>query len=356
MSSESGNITKKDLLEYSEKEFRIAQVPISLVPSDLPQTTTCTSCGEEFSLNWLEKRFLQTNLSFNEITMKYLKRVGLAFYCPKCNSIYNWNIPQFDPTGTYHFYGDEAYRHPEQGTVVVYSFIGASSIQLDVLEKCLYEIKKSILPDLSPNSWILTAKAICSGEGVDRQRLFEGWTSERRIEAIQKAQEQIKKLPDTVLKVCSVGIAKRPKQMPQNTFLKFLKKESFWSQYVWILDAASELGVLPKYFIESDGKDGWGRQDFVGLKYTPLFAHISRSNIVGPPAFVKKSQNNLTQLADVVAFVTAREVMRVIQGLEPEFSTKSFGTIKWFGFDGGGNPRSQDSVGYPWEDIHDMNV
>jgi hypothetical protein len=344
--------------EYSEKQFKAAKVPIDIVPTNLStMRLPCNRCKKTFKPNWLESRYLKSNLNFNMPTEKYWKRLDFTFNCPICHEGVSWEIKELKPTGVYHFYGDEAYRDTKTDfKVIAFSFIGSKAEDEAVLQKALYAIKKDILPTENPATWILHLSDIYSAPEKKKLPIFKGWNAERKLKAIEIAQNHISTLPEDVVKISSVGIAANRYSENQKVFEKRLKKQVFWNHYIQILDLASENCVIPKYFLESDSKDGWGNIEFIGLKYTPLFVELSRGNIIEPPYFNNKSPNGLEQLADVLAFVTAREAQKYIDKEECNVSTKRFGKIKWFGFDSYGEPCSKFSEGYPWADFHNIKA
>ncbi|WNO08883.1 hypothetical protein [Teredinibacter sp. KSP-S5-2] len=187
-----------------------------------------------------------------------------------------------------------------------------------------------------------------------RSRYFKTWNDEDARDALKFAQGKIADLSDKIYLGCSVGIAKKPGLLKVEKFEKYLKHTCFWYSYVHLLDMSCKVGVIPDYFIESDGKDGWGRQQFIGIKYTPLFVELSRCNNIAPPRFLRKKPSILFELSDVIAFSAAREAFKRIDNKEPDVSTSGLGKINWYGFDSEGNPLISESAGYPWKEFHEI--
>ncbi|WP_018417079.1 hypothetical protein [Teredinibacter turnerae] len=187
-----------------------------------------------------------------------------------------------------------------------------------------------------------------------RFHLFDGWSRDQKLNAIKKAQSVIASTGEDILKSSSIGIAKNTANIKPAIFEKEIKKDVFWFNYIHILIDATECGVVPKYYIESDGKDGWGRKDFVGLKYTPMFVEISGGNVIERPVFEIKSTKSLTQLADLIAFCAAREAGKICNKESVDITTKDLGQMRWYGFDSQGNPRFASAQGYPWEKFHNV--
>ncbi|WP_018416668.1 hypothetical protein [Teredinibacter turnerae] len=142
--------------EYSEAEFKSARVPVNFVPAYLAgKRGLCEQCRKFFNLDWLEKKWLKTNLAAPNTSL-YLKRQGMYFYCPTCKCPFEWKIRMVKPKAQYIFYGDEAYRDTKDNyKVVAYGFIGINSVHKQKLVKLLYDVKRAILPRQNPDSWLL---------------------------------------------------------------------------------------------------------------------------------------------------------------------------------------------------------
>jgi|GEM_PF-1956582 len=335
------------------KAIRALPDPVNLIPASLPCSIECPSCESDFSIDWLEKRPL-VNVVYPNSGPGRWQRTSVEFKCPACGSSYSYPTDPRSGRYRYDFFGDDARREPQQKGqpfIYVYAFIGDGPQRLGELEAALSRIKESASPGQSPEDWCLHVTDLFSGQKRTKDDRFKNWTQAGVRDFLEYAQGEIAGLPDSAHVICGFGLAYRPSGRSERQFEHYMKRQVLMFLLLDTIKETTDQKIAPRFVLESGSKDGALHHAYQSLAHTPMFSVASHCVPIPEPEFEPKRPNSLTELADVVAFIVTRYLLKRVQGKKPELDPSRFGRVFWYGFNKRGEPRRANQVGFPWDEF-----
>ncbi len=295
------------------------EVSIRFLPSDISNLSVkCTACGESFIPNWGGKRHSTHPVSMN-LKPLLLVPIGVEIRCenPNCHSLVKIDFPNKTKEGITHTYIDEAYRHLSLNRCLTnYSSISIRPKHLNHVIEQWDKFKEGLV-----ERNLINHKFIHVTELKDK-------SSELCIEVLNRICEwlnnMVNDIGDQGIRLYS-SIALGKKLNPTS---KEMKRRAFEAYFILTQHEATRGGVQHNYQIEDDGKQGWINEMMVEYFHTLAFPFICNGIQVPQVEKIDKGEG-LSELADVIAFVTTRHCSDLIQNKVVFFDSANLGVIRY---------------------------
>jgi len=262
-------------------------------------------------------------------------------------------------------FGDEAFREVDGKTVLCYSFVGFSGgpKKRRTFKKEFDKAKKYLAPTINPDDWVLHVKDLV---GTERRRGIEHLAHLNRDQVIKGLKQVLaviaKYSASQSLNVYSAISVVKQTRLAGATKLQ-AQSFAYSAALMRVVSEYTRAGVMPAFYFERTGSDGWAKDLFDGGRLTLLWARLTNGVPVKSPEFVLPTNNFLLEVADSISYVVARELYAVGsrasgKPLNAEFDTKLLGRTRyiwtdaeggWNNFFGNGFPMAAMFKGTDWE-------
>lgn len=252
-----------------------------------------------------------------------------------------------------HIFGDESYEYfdSDESFIFAYAFV---SLNIDFRKKVKTEfdrIKLILRPEIDPDTWPLHMKDLISGQ--KRAKL-----------GINISKIELHSIIDDLMKILNGDqcldrfisfFAYRTKKGNQHTpkELAFIRDSVLLHSIIGITEKITRVGFDPRFVLEAVGDAHVNEQidpfvERVGRTCMSMlqYHYVARGRALVLPITAPKGMYLEHEVADLIAFVIRKAVVRGIVGKPSEFAIESIGEIFW----GLAKPKSLwtlDCVGIP---------
>ena len=91
----------------------------------------------------------------------------------------------------------------------------------------------------------------------------------------------------------------------------------------WVFDHRKKMD-------DGTDKEGWAREIFDGLRFTPVFGWIAAGADIEAPEFVQAGSNSLLELADFMGFIVARDFQQTVQKVPIDIPSSNLGPGRFY--------------------------
>ncbi len=317
---------------------------------------SCPQCGENVSVNWLEKLDCPIQYSKSATPDIFWVPISIPLTCKvdTCKHSFHAHTPDKKVESKWYLYGDEAGRYidtplPKYSKLPINFFtitlVFCHIKKQEKLKSELLKLKQSI-PNFDPGTPL---------------HFYKIWNSKNSFLTIEEktnfAFKVAKIIHDFQTDLMFFNISSCSKITDKNeqpVIINKQKHETFQVSLLTTLAILREHQKSVKWIFDnvqdsSNGvkTEGWAEEIFWGLQYTRQFTWLSARSIVDKAEFVTPGSHYLLEIADFISFVIAREFDRSSRGQEVEISSARLGKGFFCSRIGNGDYDSCDSIGLP---------
>lgn len=303
------------------------KIPINQIPVWLEEIVLqCEACKHSSPIPWFEKlEWPWESMPSNDGTVKFV-RVSFNIPCPKCSEPVQVNIPIVENKGRFFLYGDEADRHEirahESYSKVPLDFlsitlVGCNPSRRSELDAAILNHKLAARPTIDPTTWSLHFTDIWSSDPDDG---FAFLTKQSKIDYALAICTTIRNFAPELFYINSSGCIPDASgsSIEAKKDRKANLKQAYRSLFSSILLSSATVirrqFATPKWIFDHRkkmksgiNKEGWAKEIFDGLRFTPAFGWIAGGADIEAPEFVPAGSNSLLELADFIGFIIARD-------------------------------------------------
>lgn len=332
----------KYMVRNTSKGSPYRQAP-QIVPQELIEKVFhCGSCGRAQKMRWLTEleRPKQPIRDANGCGHSAHAKIPLRCSSKSCGHTTDIQVPKVPVEADWTLYGDEAARYfstprLKSSTAPLHFFsITLVGLHKDWREGVRSEIlaaKRAIKPTEEPQSWSHHFTDIWGShpesgayELPNRvSKIEHGRTLSRIICAARPA------LATFTISSCIVTSHSKKERRRQ---IEWQKNEVFAQAILMTLQqmrlhnkAVSWVFDNVKDATSKNRTEGWAKECFLGLQYTPLFTWLSAGATIKEPSFVSPGSHFLLEIADFISYCVAREFEKASMGACTEFPTSWLG-------------------------------
>lgn len=341
---------------YDQTEVNLTHIPIELIHYKVQ----CEN-GHIFTPDWLEKR---PPFSVFKLEGGYERQKSTRVACPECGCEANVEFPVAKIEDELNIYGDEAYRFIDNKSALIYSFLSFSGSQLvqTRFERKIRKVKEKLVPSKNPDEWELHIKDLVSSDkrsNTDYLSHLDSKDVSRAIRDLIKIVRDFNK--DKYLNIyCGVGIYDGNIQSDKET-KHSCQSNVYNSVLMRVIRETTANNLMPCFYFERTGDDGWAKKLFDGGRLTILWPFIANGLPVKSPEFVEPSFSIYLQIADLISYVVARHIYLIGKSVElgmqqdVEFDSSLLGDIRYMLTNatkqGNGNWVYKNQRGFPFKEM-----
>ncbi|SFI72911.1 hypothetical protein SAMN05428978_103031 [Nitrosomonas sp. Nm34] len=174
----------------------------------------------------------------------------------------------------------------------------------------------------------------------NRHKLFNQKSKSNVFEFVNGLMQLMGQRGQLLSKYCGIGIYKRPSnESDMKKVRNWVRNRAYNLMLLKVINDSTYYGASPIITFDSDQKDGWAENLFVGDQCTFLYGYISRGIHVPIPNYVKPGSHPCLELADVFAFLVARSIHCKIERKQYEWNLSEMGNVCYTYFHEGGIAR-----------------
>jgi hypothetical protein len=339
------------------RNFGPPRSPTQITPEEIAQMRAqCPVCNLKVAIDWHEP------LGEPRVPIASIDGgghwvcVSFPITCPLCRTTFDYKVDTIKDAKPFPLYGDEAFRELDGIGVFVYALIGGSPSAKTAIERRLIEAKSRLLPDVDPATWILHMKNLWPGSERSRQPLFSNLKKKDIEQFTASVSAILRESYPEIFRCVFSTVAKIPSR-EKGAFFESLRDRSF-SSLVWLMidiTRNNKFRLVPQFYFDAtkplvkhSNIEGWAGNLFLGAQCTRLHVYLSAGRTILPPKALQPGSDPLLELADFLAYVSARWLIRRIAKAEPDIDLAAIGPALFAGFDRTGDLRFQWATEFPY--------
>ncbi len=311
------------------------------------------TCAAEFPIPFKDRQRQPIEPVFprdyhHETNAKYWVCQSTQVKCPKCGAMVTLALPQRRASATITLFVDEAQRAVCERELWLFAAAGSDARAMPALVERVRRLKQSILSDVDPDTWQLHMTELWHGDERRKHPQFSGLTLPAVRRLVADVTTFIRDDQD-IFKIASFSLREK-------SALGTAKRTAFQSLLIQTVECLTERGSAPDLRLDAERPESlrsqltsWSEEVIAEQKHLLLFPFLTRGIPVPKPTFVKPAGTSCVELADFIAFWTARTIGRRLAGLPLDFELGDLGTVWYFAERSDGNLMHYRNQGLPWE-------
>ncbi|RVH71116.1 hypothetical protein CN203_30740 [Sinorhizobium meliloti] len=302
----------------------------------------CILCRQSSRVNWYWPQwFPKESIPSNH--RGYWVPIDFQNQCEHCQFPVRITAPLRDVKYRLNFHGDEAERHFRKNEERYYYYCYAlAAISPNKRSKILEEIT---LLEQRATQMSKGRVSTLHAKDIMTDKLWpHDLPKSLRVKLIRDACKVI--AVKEVSKFVFAGAARWSLVADQRR----VRDELFSASFLYVLGFCTAQGIMPHFtfdLVKNNQKNGWAEECIRGIRYQPSFVWYSGRNHVPEPEFAKGASTLEGKVADILAYVTAREFDKTQSGDFVDVDSSLFGKAHFAGFDGNGDLQYGSGKGFP---------
>ena len=233
------------------------------------------------------------------------------------------------------FYGDEAERIEKDWIVETYSLVAGTTGTISAITEKLYEAKKALIPDTDPTSWSVHTKNMFPPHERARHPMFSHIASDRIQMFFEECAAALRTYDKENWNTAIFGFRRPATSKKQR---RRDKKDALSVMHLAILSAsiyrATKQGLRPKFVLDAQKSvttlphvEGWSRDTFLGSRHYLASEFLTHGNEIQPPEFARPGSLPGLEMADILSYFLARNLLHMKQGRSTEIPISAFGSM-----------------------------
>lgn len=282
-----------------------ADPKLNFIPPEILEIEYTCHKGHKFKPNLLAKTWPQQ--PFISPDGGLFQAESSLINCTVCGEEVRVNYKNKNMGAVAKLYGDEAFREYEKYKAVIYAFVSKPLKAKEHKEfvNGFLSIKKKLLPNRKPDTWVFHCKELWSGSKRAQNPLFQNLTKEDVISATKEiclhAQKYYGEQGMNVY--CSTGVHIHDDKNAKATEIQS-KSMVYYAALERVIFEATRGGIAPRFYFEKTGKDGWAHDLFYSGRCTHMWPLLTHGLPVGSPKFINPEQSIYLEYADIVCFIS----------------------------------------------------
>jgi hypothetical protein len=321
------------------------------IPSTLLNLTfKCDVCHRQFKPDWLKPLGFPLGPYPTSSENIFLQRVTTTINCTVCMSETVIEMPRGNLNYVVKFYGDEAERVLDKGSLFTYSVVGISPKWLEELESDIKNLKRDLSPNLVPEEWSIHMKKLWNGSTRNTHPEYEGWSKKTVDKFLMEISKIISKYGNRLFKYNILFYSNTVSSKS-----KYLRDEAYITLITVIISELAKRDTSPHFHFDSIKNStsshtvhAWAKKAFENGCENLMYGFISRGIPVPEPVFVSPGSNSMLELADILSFSVARYNFNRIAKKPQDIDLKMFGEVCYMGLSSDSRRiEFYTTVGYP---------
>lgn len=316
--------------------------PMLIDPDLVSKSYHCEHCGAWNAVNWFKQQGAPKESVKSDIKGFWVP-ISFTNICAVCEGENCIAAPESPDARGLYLFADESDRHFELNGKKYYYFclagVGISPTHIRSIQASVDKIEQTLSEASNGRVTALHAKDV-----MDAKNWSPSFTPQFRANFLLRACKLVETKFVTKFVVC--GCVEWTKSDEQH----YLRDQVFSAYYLYSLSRIRKSGFVPLYHfdqVRSGKKNGWAEECVRGIRCYPQFVWYSQRAHIPEEVFIKPGSCVQSKLADVLAFVTAREFARCRSGQKTEIPTKAFGSTFFAGFNGKSDLIFRTQKGFP---------
>lgn len=303
--------------EMKRKTFNKFSPSIRFAPI---QDATCPECGITFTPNWQEKnhslhpkKSLVNELVFIPLFVKITCQNSI------CGFIFKLAVPQPQKIrGTLNTFIDESYR---LDTKQKWKLANYSSVSIGP------NMQSELLKQWTNFKIELRENNLIEKEYIHISSIKKTKGNQAALKVINKICKWIKSIRSTYNDQ-TILINSTNAVADWDIDINEIKKRAFEGHFITLHSTFGKSGVSQQMYIEADGKQGFIEETLSSLCHTAAYPFFTYGIGANTPQLINKGEG-FSDLADSIAFFTAKELTDILEGKKPSFHGNNFGSVQY---------------------------
>lgn len=322
----------------------------------------CPNCETRVLIDWLSPLEVPRHPIEPDGGEGHWVPVSIPILCTnsKCGKTFHFEVPKTPKAGPFAFYGDEASREVRGQYVLVYTLLGTNDDVRTAIASKLRTAKSILLPNEDPDRWTVHMRELWSGHERLRKARFAHLKREEVREFVASLAQILRESYPDLFRCIFSSVVRAPRgKKARGAAFEQARDESF-SGLLWlIMDLTRKQDVKPEFFFDATRAlrshsviEGWVGNLFIGAQYTRLHTYLSAGRTILPPKALRPGSDPLLEIADFLAFTSARWLAQRIEGKLSDVEISEIGPGFFAGFDRRGDLRFSWAKEYPFDFLH----
>lgn len=320
---------------------------------DLRLKCVAEKCGEQFPIPFRQRQSRPIEpvfpLDYDERTNnRFWVCQALQVECPKCGRKVMVQLPQQQSQAIITLFVDEAQRTVQNRELWLFAATGSDARAMGGLCERIRKLKRSLFPDIDPDTWRLHMTELWHGDARKDHFLFSRLEKSAVQSLVQEIAAFIRQDKD-LFKIVSFSLREK-------SALAAAKRTAFQSLLIQTIECLTKRGSAPELRLDAERPQSlqsqltaWSEEVIAEQQHLLLFPFLTRGIPIPKPTFVKPTGTSCVEISDFIAFWTARTISRRLNGLPIDFELGDLGTMWYFAERSDGNLLHYRNQGLPWQ-------